>query len=47
MDGFWRTIKNRGIRTTQRERGEGEKVLKLALGAAAQDQLLCEHTAKK
>lgn len=51
MDGFWRTIKNRGIRTTE-ERGE-KKVLKLALGAAegreaaAQDQLLCECSPKK
>lgn len=50
MDGFWRTIKNRGIRTTHRRR---KKVLKLALGAAeggeaaAQGQLLCKCTAIK
>lgn len=51
MDGFWRTIKNRGIRTIERRRRK--KVLKLALGAAergeaeAQHQLLCECGPKK
>lgn len=34
MDGFWRTIKNRGIRRTWKRGREGGKVLKLALAKA-------------
>lgn len=34
MDGFWRTIKNRGIRRTWKRGREGGKLLKLALATA-------------